>query len=167
MVCSRLLLASIALATALQAQGTTATLADGRILTPLNPIQHFITEGPITGVDTATHSIQAQGLTVTIPATVDGVPVSIANTNFAGAPVSAATLSALLDANAAPGGRDTDGALKSGAVRSIFGSSKLQLEATQDAPQSLSIRSQMSLVRSNIAAEQALRAFIQPGGSDD
>lgn len=156
-------LASLALAAALQAQGTSAVLADGRLVTPLVPQQIFITEGPITGLDPANHAIFAQGLKVTIPATIDGVAVGIGNTNFAGAPITAASMHALLDVNAAPGGRDTDGVLKTGAVRSIFGSSKLQLQAQQDAPASLSMRQQMMSVRSAIAAGHAVPVLPSEG----
>lgn len=161
MVRSYALLASLALVTALHAQ--TVVLADGRVLTQRVPEQLFITEGPITGVDAATHAVFAQGLKVTIPATIDGVAVGIGNTNFAGAPITAASIHALLDVNAAPGGRDTDGVLKTGAVRSILGSSKLQLDVQQDAPASLSIRAQMSSIRSAVDAAHAVPVLPSEG----
>lgn len=172
MVCSRLLLASIALATALHAQGTTATLADGRILTPLNPAVEFLTEGPITSLDTANKIISAQGLHVTVPATIDGLPFKLIGTNFAGAEITAATFNALLDENAAAGGRDAGSALHSGAVRSIFSSGKLQIEATQDSPAGLSLRAQLDSIRSAVEASHAVtllptEGIAFPGQSDN
>ena len=64
----------------------------------------------------ASQSIKAQGLVVTIPATVDGATVEFPGTNFAGAPITAATMHALLDENAAPGGRDAGTPLHRGAA---------------------------------------------------
>ena len=172
MVCSRILLASIALAAALQAQGTTATLADGRILTPLSPPVEFLTEGPITALDTASKIISAQGLNVTVPATIDGLPFKLIGTNFAGAEITAATFNALLDENAAAGGRDAGGPLHPGAVRSIFSSGKIQIEATQDSPASLAMRAQLDAIRSTVEASHAVvllptEGIAFPGQSDN
>ncbi len=172
MVCSRILLASIALAAALQAQGTTATLADGRILTPLSPPVEFLTEGPITALDTASKIISAQGLNVTVPATIDGLPFKLIGTNFAGAEITAATFNALLDENAAAGGRDAGGPLHPGAVRSIFSSGKIQIEATQDSPASLAMRAQLHAIRSTVEASHAVvllptEGIAFPGQSDN
>lgn len=163
MVRSHVLLSTLALTAALSAQGTSAVLANGLTVFPMNPAQIFLTEGPITNIDPATHAIFAQGLKVTIPASIDGVPTSIGGTHFAGGEITAASIHALLDENAAPGGRDTDGVLKTGAVRSIFGSGKLKVQAQQDAPAILSIRSQMGLVRESVAASHTVPVLPTEG----
>jgi hypothetical protein len=156
---------------ALIAQGSVAQLLDGRILTPVSPPATFLTEGPITNVNAATQAFQAQGLTVTIPATVDGVAYEILGTNFNGAPISAATMHALLDENAAPGGRDAGTPLYRGAVRSIFSSGRLQLNNTQDAPNALATRTHMELVRSQLGTSHTVpiletEGIAVPGQAD-
>lgn len=157
--------------TVLVAQGSTAQLLDGRILTPVNPPATFLTEGPITDVLSATQAFKAQGLTVTIPATVDGVTYEILGTNFRGAPITAATMSALLDQNASPGGRDADTPLYRGAVRSIVSSGRLQLINAQDAPNSLATRTHLELVRSVLSAAHTVpiletEGIAVPGQAD-
>lgn len=172
MKASSLAIASLlSLCPSLLAQGTTAQLLDGRILTPVDPHIEWLTEGPITALTPGSQSFQAQGLTVTIPATVDGVPFEILGTNHNGAPVTAATLHALLDENASPGGRDAGTPMHRGAVRSIFGSGRLQLANTQDAPNALSTRTHMEMIRSQIVASHAVpvlasESIVVPGQAD-
>lgn len=102
------------------AQGATATLADGTALSIRTPLEAFGTEGPIWAIDAIARSLSAVGHEVTIPATVDGLAVSIGGTNDgAGGLITAGTFDRLLDVNAAPGGRDAVGAF-SGAARSIY-----------------------------------------------
>lgn len=146
----------ILFAASLTAQGSTAQLADGRILTPVQPPKTFLTEGPITAVNPGSQSFQAQGLTVTIPASVDGTAFEIPGTNFAGAPISAATMHALLDENAAPGGRDATSPMQRGAVRSIYSSGRLRLSNTQDAPDQVATRTHLERIRSEIATRHVV-----------
>jgi len=152
----RATIASLFVSSFLCGQGTTATLADGRIVTPVNPPKTFLTEGPVTGLLPASQSIKAQGLVVTIPATVDGATVEFPGTNFAGAPITAATMHALLDENAAPGGRDAGTPLHRGAVRSIYSSGRLRLSNTQDAPDQVATRTHLERIRSEIATRHVV-----------
>ena len=159
-------------AASVAAQGSTAQLADGRILTPVNPPKTFLTEGPITGLNPGSQSFQAQGLTVTIPASVDGAAVELPGTNFAGAPITAATMHALLDENAVPGGRDAGTPMHRGAVRSIFGSARQRLSNTQDAPSALSARSHLQMIRADLATRHATailptEGVVVPGQTDN
>ena len=168
----RATIASLFVSSFLCGQGTTATLADGRILTPVNPPKTFLTEGPITGLLPGSQSFQAQGLTVTIPVSVDGTTVEIPGTNFAGAPITATTIHALLDENAAPGGRDAGTPMHRGAVRSIFGSARQRLANTQDAPSALSARSHLQMIRADLATRHATailptEGVIVPGQADN
>ena len=87
-------------AASLAAQAGSAQLADGRILTLVQPPRTFLTEGPITAVNAGSQQLDAQGVTVTIPASVNGVAFQMLGTNFNGAPITAATIHALLDENA-------------------------------------------------------------------
>ena len=110
------------------AQGTTATLADGTSLTIRTPLQPFGTEGPIWKLDPLTKEIFAMGHNVTIPATVDGAPILIGGTSDGlGGEISASTFDRLLDVNAAPGGRDTNGSF-TGAARSILSTEVAQAQ---------------------------------------
>jgi len=110
------------------AQGSTATLADGTTLTIRTPLQPFGTEGPIWKLDASTKEIFAMGHNVTIPATVDGATISIGGTSDGlGGEISASTFDRLLDVNAAPGGRDTNGTF-TGAARSILSTDLAQAQ---------------------------------------
>lgn len=133
-----------------------ATLADGRNLSLVQPPLTFLTEGPITAVNPGSQSVEAQGMRVTIPATLNGVPFHFVGTNFNGAPITASTMHALLDENAAPGGRDAGTPLYRGAVRSIFSSGRLQLTNAQDAPSTLAARTHLEMIRSRIAASHVV-----------
>ena len=105
------------------AQGQTATLADGRVLTIKQPLELFITEGPIWDLNVGARAVTVTGKTVTIPASIDGAAFTIggtAVTNAAGEIVDgigAHNFDRLLDENAV--GRDVT-ALQAGAVRSLF-----------------------------------------------
>lgn len=153
----------LSLCPSLLAQGSTAQLLDGRVLTPVSPPKTWLTEGPITALMPGSQAFQAQGLTVTIPATVDGAAFELLGTNFNGAPITAATMHALLDENAAPGGRDAGTPLHRGAVRSIFSSGRLQLTNTQDAPSALSTRTHMELIRSQLGASHTVPILESEG----
>lgn len=160
-----------ALTSLLHAQGASAVLADGRVLTPVQPLKIFLTEGPITSVLPGSQTIQAQGLNVTIPASVDGTAFEIPGTNFAGAPITAATMHALLDENAAPGGRDATSPLQRGAVRSIYSSARLRLLNAQDAPHQLAARTHLGHIRNEIATRHvapvlATEGVAVPGQTD-
>jgi len=105
------------------AQGQTATLADGRVLTIQQPLELFITEGPIWDLNLPARSVTVVGKTVTIPTSVDGVPFLIAGTAVTSPEglivdgIGAHNFDRLLDQNAV--GRDTN-AHVTGAVRSLF-----------------------------------------------
>jgi len=150
-------------AASLAAQAGSAQLADGRILTLVQPPRTFLTEGPITAVNAGSQQLDAQGVTVTIPASVNGVAFQMLGTNFNGAPITAATIHALLDENAAPGGRDAGTPLRRGAVRSIFSSSLLQVTNAQDAPSALATRTHLELIRSQIAASHVVPMLLSEG----
>ncbi len=161
--CSFAIASLFSLTSLLQAQGASAILADGRVLTPVQPLKTFLTEGPITSVNPGSQSFQAQGLLVTIPASVDGTAFEIPGTNFAGAPITAATMHALLDENAVPGGRDATSPLQRGAVRSIYSSARLRLQNTQDAPEQLAARTHLGRIRSEIATRHLVPVLATEG----
>ena len=107
------------------AQGTTAVLLDGTVLTTTGEL--FFTEGPIWDVDVANQTISVVGKTVTIPATVDGVEMLISGSSVTGQDgeaatgIGAANFDRLLDLNAI--GRDiTD--THAGPARSLFSSTE-------------------------------------------
>lgn len=112
-----------AAAPCLHAQGQTATLADGRVLTIKLPLELYANEGPIWDINVANRSITAVGSTNIIPASIDGVPFALAGTGYADASghivgeIGAAQFDRLLDGNAA--NRDAT-ALYAGPTRSIF-----------------------------------------------
>jgi hypothetical protein len=111
-----------AAAPSLFAQGQTATLADGRVLTIKLPLEIYANEGPIWDVNVVNRSITAVGSTNTIPASIDGVPFTIAGTGYVNAlgqvqEIGAQQFDRLLDGNAA--NRDAS-ALYAGPARSIF-----------------------------------------------
>ena len=121
------LLAAIAVAATatpcVLAQGQTAILADGRVLTIQVPLEAYGNEGPIWDIDVDNKAITAAGARNTIPLSIDGVPFAIAGTGYADAngliagEIGALQLDRLLDANAA--GRDAS-AFYAGPARSIF-----------------------------------------------
>lgn len=69
----------------------TATLLDGRVLTQVQPIEPFATEGPIWNLDLASQQIFVVGRAVTIPASVNGQPFSILGSSVVGQDGTAAT----------------------------------------------------------------------------
>ncbi|MBM3988691.1 MAG: hypothetical protein FJ294_12135 [Planctomycetes bacterium] len=105
------------------AQGQTATLADGRVLTVQQPLELFITEGPVWDLNLPARSVTVVGRTVTIPASVDGVQFGIAGTAVTSpeglivGEIGAHNFDRLFDHNAI--GRDTN-AYMTGATRSVF-----------------------------------------------
>jgi hypothetical protein len=119
-------------APALLAQIPTAVLADGRILTQVQPPRLFATEGPIWNLDLANQGIVVTGRKVTIPATLNGAPFFIegssvlGNDGTAGTGIGGANFSRLLDSSAI--GQDRDftregeflGPKRLGAARSVF-----------------------------------------------
>jgi hypothetical protein len=131
------------------AQGTTAVLADGRVLTIKQPLEIFITEGPIWDINTAARSVTVTGKTVTIPATVNGAAFRIEGTAVTDAngqtvdAIGAHNFTRLLDENAV--GRDVT-PLQSGAVRSLFSTME---NLRQDALRPLT---------RNLTAQQAMEA---------
>ena len=93
------------------------------MLTIKQPLELFITEGPIWDLNVGARAVTVTGKTVTIPASIDGAAFTIggtAVTNAAGEIVDgigAHNFDRLLDENAV--GRDVT-ALQAGAVRSLF-----------------------------------------------
>lgn len=114
---------SAAAAPCLHAQGQTATLADGRVLTIKVPLEEYANEGPIWDINVANSSITAVGSANTIPVSIDGVPFALGGTGYPNAngeivgEIGALQLDRLLDGNAA--NRDAT-ALYAGPARSIF-----------------------------------------------
>jgi hypothetical protein len=121
--------ASLFLAGLASAQGATATLVDGTVLTLAHPLVPFGVEGPIWELDPLSQTIYANGQAVPIAATVDGAPLEIGGTRHAlGGGITAATFDALLDENAQPTGRDASAEFP-GAVRSILASDRFAANA--------------------------------------
>ncbi|MGA1487501.1 MAG: hypothetical protein ACO4B4_00425 [Planctomycetota bacterium] len=120
-----LMLFTVALSPALQAQGTTAVLHDGTVLTTTGEL--FTTEGPIWDIDLDNRTITVVGKDVTIPLTVDGAEVLISgssvSSNDAEAPtgIGATNFDRLLDINASD--RDVKPS-QAGPARSLFSSSE-------------------------------------------
>jgi hypothetical protein len=118
------------------AQAQTATLLDGRVLTQVQPVEAFATEGPIWNLDVPTQQIFVVGKAVTIPLTVNGLPFSILGSSVGGQDGTAATgigaanFARLLDSAAittdrvlAPVGTNL-GPARLGPARSIFSTSE-------------------------------------------
>lgn len=113
------------------AQGTTAVLQDGRVLTIKQPLEPFFTEGPVFDLNVAARRITVIGKDVTVPVSVNGTPFSIAGTAVTSASgqvidqIGAHNFDRLLDSNAT--GRDAT-AFQSGAVRSVFSTTENSLQ---------------------------------------
>ena len=109
------------------AQGTTATLLDGTVLTIKQPLELFATEGPIWDVDVANQTITVTGKTLTFPLTIDGVELLISGSSVLGQDgeaatgIGAANFDRLLDTNATT--RDASPE-RLGPTRSIFSSTE-------------------------------------------
>ncbi|MBM3992446.1 MAG: hypothetical protein FJ298_15800 [Planctomycetes bacterium] len=131
------------------AQGQSATLADGRVLTVKQPLEIFFTEGPIWDINVGDRSVTVTGKTITIPASVDGIAFHIggmAVTNAAGEQIDgigAHNFDRLLDQNAVA--RDIT-ARQGGAVRSLFSTTE---NLRQDA---------LRPVTRNVSAQQVMQS---------
>lgn len=110
-------------ALALPSLSQTATLHDGTVLTLKQPLELFLTEGPVWDLDVAARRLDVTGRLVTIPAAINGVPFGIVGTavtdanGVAQGGINAANFDRLADANAV--GRDAH-ALLGGAARPLF-----------------------------------------------
>lgn len=114
------------------AQAQTATLLDGRVLTQVQPIEAFATEGPIWNLDVASQQVFVVGRAVTIPSSINGQPFSIQGSSVVGQDGAAATgigaanFARLLDSQAITLDRVFDpagialGPTRLGPARSIF-----------------------------------------------
>jgi hypothetical protein len=119
-----------------QRGAVSCVLVGGTTLAPKFPAELFLTEGPITAMDTTLKTISAMGRVVTIPDTCDffatdddGNTVTenravefetTATSGDVSQPLTAQTMDLLSDSNAAPGGASTTADF-SGAFRSILG----------------------------------------------
>ena len=131
--------AILALAGRVAAQN--AVLLNGTILTPKAPVEIFATEGPIWNLDLANQGIVVTGKTVTIPATLNGVPLAIFGSSVlgqdgtGGTGITAATFGRLVDTNAAGADRDVTvvatgfGPRRLGPTRSLFSTSEGRRQA--------------------------------------
>jgi len=132
-----------ALCAAAIALGQSAVLHNGRVVTMVIPQETFSIEGPMWNIDVANKQIIATGYRVTIPATLNGQPFAMGNTQIVNneavsvGEITAATFDRLLDANAATRDRvfDTAGAagtIRLGPARSLFSTSEARGAATAD-----------------------------------
>ena len=152
----------LSLVCAAQAQVPQALLADGRVLTQVQPPQIFATEGPIWNLDLANQGIVVTGRKVTIPASIDGAPFFIegssvlGNDGTAGTGIGGANFDRLLDGAAI--GQDRDftregeflGPRRLGAARSIFSTAEAR-RATDST----------DLVRSPLAQQQIEQNYFE------
>jgi len=132
-----------ALCAAAIALGQSAVLHNGRVVTMVIPQETFSIEGPMWNIDVANKQIIATGYRVTIPATLNGQPFAMGNTQIVNneavsvGEITTATFDRLLDANAATRDRvfDTAGAagtIRLGPARSLFSTSEARGAATAD-----------------------------------
>lgn len=140
----------------------TATLLDGRVLTQVQPIEAFATEGPIWNLDVSSQQIFVVGRGVTIPLSLNGQPFSIQGSSVVGQDGAAATgigaanFARLLDSEAITVDRVLDpaginlGPARLGPARSIF--------STSEARRLLDTN---SLVRSSTAQGQIEQNYFQ------
>ena len=132
-----------ALCAAAIALGQSAVLHNGRVVTMVIPQETFSIEGPMWNVDMANKQIIGTGYRVTIPATLNGQPFVLGNTQIVNneavsiGEITTATFDRLLDANAAARDRvfNTAGAagtIRLGPARSLFSTSEARGVATAD-----------------------------------
>ena len=132
-----------ALCAAAIALGQSAVLHDGRVVTLVQPLETFSIEGPMWNIDVANKQIIGTGYRVTIPATLNGQPFTMGNTQIVNneavniGEITTATFDRLLDVNAATRDRvfDTAGAagtIRLGPARSLFSTSESRGVATAD-----------------------------------
>lgn len=147
---------------AANAQVPQAVLADGRVLTQVQPPQIFATEGPIWNLDLANQGIIVTGRKVTIPATLDGAPFFIEGSSVLGNDGTAATgigganFTRLLDSAAI--GQDRDftregdflGPRRRGAARSLFSTAEARRSSDSN-----------DLVRTPLAQQQIEQNFFE------
>jgi hypothetical protein len=122
----------LGLASLASAQVPQAILLNGVVLTQKQPIEIFSTEGPIWNVDLVNPAVFVGGHRVTVPVSIDGVPVELEGSSVLGADglpqggIGAENFARLLDTAAIGADRDADrvgdnlGPRRRGAVRSIF-----------------------------------------------
>lgn len=121
----------------------TAILHDGRVVTQVQPPELFSVEGPAWNVDVANRAVLCNGVRITIPASVNGVRVTIGGSQIVDAndqvidEISVETFDRLLDVNAATRDRvfDTAGAcgtIRLGPARSTFCTSEARSEPIGD-----------------------------------
>jgi hypothetical protein len=132
-----------ALCAAAVALGQSAVLHDGRVVTMVVPQELFSVEGPMWNIDVAKRQIICTGHRVTIPASLNGQPFTVGNTQIVNneevslGEITAATFDRLLDANAASRDRIFDtagaaGAIRLGPTRSLFSTSEARGAAVAD-----------------------------------
>ena len=126
------------------AQGQTALLDDGTTLSIKFPLAEFTTEGAIFDLNTTTKQIFVTGIGVTVPTSVDGVPVVIHGTGDGGlvdangvvipgsvGGIQAHNFDRLLDENAVANGTapgNASGINFAGAARSIFSTDRFMMD---------------------------------------
>ena len=132
-----------ALCAAAVAFGQSAVLHDGRVVTMVVPQELFSVEGPMWNIDPAKRQIICTGHRVTIPASLNGQPFTVGNTQIVNneevslGEITAATFDRLLDVNAATRDRIFDtagaaGAIRLGPTRSLFSTSEARGAAVAD-----------------------------------
>jgi len=152
----------VALSCYSNAEAQTATLLDGRVLTQVQPIEPFATEGPIWNLDLASQQIFVVGRAVTIPLSVNGQPFGILGSSVVGQDGTAATgigaanFARLLDSSAITVDRVLDpagtnlGPERLGPARSLFSTSEARRVTVTSA-----------LVRSAAAQSQIEQNYFQ------
>lgn len=150
------------LCSAALAQLPQAVLADGRILTQIQPIRLVATEGPMWNLDLANQGIFVTGVEVTIPETLNGAPFfiegssALGNDGTAATGIGGANFLKLLDSNAISVDRDFTregdhlGPRRLGAVRSLFSTGEARRASDST-----------DLVRSPLAQQQIEQNFFQ------
>lgn len=138
---SQLVASAAAFAAAGMAFAQSAVLHDGRALTLVVPQETFSIEGPMWNIDPVNKQIVGTGFRVTIPATLNGAPFTMGNTEIVNnesvslGEITTATFDRLLDLNAATRDRIFDtagfaGPIRLGPARSLFSTSEARGEPT-------------------------------------
>jgi len=151
---SHLIASAAAFAAAGMALAQTAVLANGRTVTMVIPQETFSIEGPMWNVDTINKQLIGTGFNVTIPATLNGEPFTLGNTQIVNGEevslgaITTATFDRLLDVNAATRDRVFNtagfaGPIRLGPARSLFSTSEARGEATANLVRSPIVQKQM------------------------